>query len=298
VQKGDQTARDIRKETGNDNVHFVHCDVTDWQSQVNMFKEAVKLSPHGGIDCVVANAGIAGIEVLHDPAKNLDAAEPRKPNFKVIDVNLVGVLYTTYLALWWLQKNPRSKPCALDTDPRTNQRDRHILLVGSLASLGPIITQPLYGTAKHGVVGLFRSLRASAFIDGVRVNAIFPYFIETPIMPTPGRLLLAGGGMGKVEDVVDAASRLAADSSILGRGLAVGPKVKVKQQEDGEWVVVPKEAADGEERAIWEAYADDFEDTELFTRRLIRILNGVAGLKGWIGMVKDIYSAIRYGLFG
>ncbi|TID12829.1 NAD(P)-binding protein [Venturia nashicola] len=297
TKSGSQAAINLKKETGNDNIHFVHCDVTDWQSQAALFKEAARLSPHGGIDCVVANAGIAGKEPLHDLNKNLDVAEPEKPNLAVVNVNLVGVLYTTYLALWWLEKNPGSKPCSPETDPTTNKRDRHILLVGSIASLGPIVSQPLYGVSKHGVLGLFRTLRASAMLEGVRVNAIFPYFIETPILDAGARAVLAGGAIGKPEDVVDAASRLVADSSILGRGLCIGPKCKVKQQEDGEWVVVSKESA-GEERAIWEAYADDFEDTELFTQRLIKILNGVVGIKGWVGMLKDLFGALKYGIFG
>jgi NAD(P)-dependent dehydrogenase (short-subunit alcohol dehydrogenase family) len=297
VEKGDQTVREIRKETGNENIHFVHCDVSDWQSQVNLFKEAVKLSPHGGIDAVVANAGIAGIEPLHMPS-NLDASEPKKPNFKVLDVNLTGVLYTTHLALYWLQKNPGSKPCSVDTDPSKNQRDRHLLLVGSLASLEPILSQPLYGTAKHGVLGLFRSLRGSAFIDGVRVNMICPYFIETPLVPTVGRLLLAGSGIGKVEDVVDAATRLTADSSILGRALCIGPKTKVKQQEDGEWIVLPTNSTEGEEKAVWEAYGDDYEDVEVFTKNMVRILNTVSSIKGWAGWFSDVFGAIKYGIWG
>lgn len=53
VPKGEALCRDINKGlTGASKAHFVHCDVTDWQSQVNLFKAAVKLSPHGGIDCV------------------------------------------------------------------------------------------------------------------------------------------------------------------------------------------------------------------------------------------------------
>ena len=297
IQKGDQSVRRVIEETGNKNVHFVYCDVADWQSQVNLFKEAVRLSPHGGIDACIANAGIAGIEPLHLP-QNLSAAEPKKPNFKVIDVNLYGVLYTTQLALYWLQKNPDSKPCSPNVNPSKDKRDRHLLLVGSMASLAPIVSQPLYGTAKHGVLGLFRSLRASSFVDGVRVTAIFPYFIETPINPTPCRLLLAGGGIGKVEDVVEAATRLVADSRIVGRGLVVGPKVKVKQQENGEWVVLPKDSPEGEERAVWEAYADDFEDSEQFTQKILKVLNGVARVKGWAGWITDVIAAIRYGLFG
>jgi NAD(P)-dependent dehydrogenase (short-subunit alcohol dehydrogenase family) len=297
VEKGDKTIREIRKETGNKKVYFVHCDVTDWQSQVDLFKEAVKLSPHGGIDCVVANAGVAGIEPLQEPS-NLEAAEPKKPNFKIIDVNLTGVLYTTHLALYWLQRNPGSKPCSVDTDPSTNKRDRHILLVGSIASLGPIIAQPLYGASKHAVLGLFRALRASSFVDGVRVNMICPYFIETPILNAGARMVLAGAGVGKVEDVVDAATRLTADSSILGRALCIGPKTRVKQQEDGEWVVLPRHSTEGEEKAVWEANADDFEDVELFTRNLIRVLNGVTALKGWVGWFTDIIRAFKYGIFG
>jgi NAD(P)-dependent dehydrogenase (short-subunit alcohol dehydrogenase family) len=297
VQKGDASVRVIRKETGNENVHFVACDVTDWQQQVALFKESARLSPHGGIDVVVANAGIAGTEPLMMPG-NMEAAEPPKPNFKVIDVNVYGVLYTAQLAMYWLPKNPQSKPCSPNSDPATTTRDRCLLLVGSMASLGPIPTQPLYGTAKHAVLGLFRTMRASSFVDGVRVTMINPYFIETPIVPTIGRLLMAGGAIGKVEDVVDAASRLVADSRILGRALCIGPKVRVIQHEDGEFDVVPRSSAQGTDNAIWEVYADDFEDAEIFGSRMIGILKGAAALKGWAGMINDIVGAFKYALFG
>ena len=52
VQQGDSMCREINKELKGDNkVHFVQVDVRDWQSQVDMFREAVRLSPHGGLDC-------------------------------------------------------------------------------------------------------------------------------------------------------------------------------------------------------------------------------------------------------
>lgn len=297
VAKGSAAVLAIRKETRNDNVHFVACDVTDWQQQVNLFKEAARLSSHGGIDIVVANAGIGGIEPLMMP-ENLSAAEPKKPNFKVIDVNLTGVLYTAHLAMYWLPKNPGSKPCSVQSDPETQARDRCLLLVGSMASLGPIPSQPLYGTAKHAVLGLFRTMRASSFIDGIRVTMINPYFIETPIVPTPGRLLMAGGAIGKVEDVVDAASRLVADSRILGRALCIGPKVRVVQHDDGEFDVVARNSGLGMESAIWEVHADDYEDTEIFSARMIGILKGAAALKGWAGTIRDVLDAFKYMLFG
>ena len=56
---------DLRKTTGNRNHHYIHCDVTNWQSQVDFFKTAVKLSPSGGIDAVVANAGIVDNVMSH-----------------------------------------------------------------------------------------------------------------------------------------------------------------------------------------------------------------------------------------
>jgi NAD(P)-dependent dehydrogenase (short-subunit alcohol dehydrogenase family) len=215
----------------------------------------------------------------------------------VLNVNLTGVLYTTQLAMYHLQRNPNSVACSTSAAPSKYARDRHLLLVGSMASIAPIPTQPLYGASKHGVLGAFRALRASSFVDGVRVNMICPYFIETPIMPAGGRLILAGGGMGKVEDVVDAATRLCADSRIAGRALVIGPKVKMAQKEDGEWVVVRKEDA-GEEQAVWEAFADDFEDCELFLQRVVGILKGAAAVKGWAGWAKDIANAVKYGIFG
>lgn len=302
VNPAQTLVRDIRSSTGNDNVHFVYCDVTDWLSQVHFFKEAVRLSPHGGIDTVVANAGISGERDFERPV-GLDAAEPAKPNFKHYDVNLTGVLYTTHLALFWLPRNPNSNStlpraaAAATTDPSAQPRDRHILLMGSMASLSPIPTQVLYAVSKHGVLGLFRTLRSTAFVQGIRVNMLCPYFIETPIVSTPARLLLAGGGMGAVEDVVDAATRFVADSRIVGRALVVGPKMNITMDDKGEYQLAAKGGGGGasQQKAVWEAYAHDFEDSDLFSRGLLRLLNSVVRVRGWAGWVGDVVRAIRYG---
>lgn len=37
---------------------FIKCNVASWDAQVAMFKHAISASPNGGIDVVVANAGI------------------------------------------------------------------------------------------------------------------------------------------------------------------------------------------------------------------------------------------------
>ena len=298
VEKGDQLVREVRKETGNQHLHFIHCDVASWQSQVNLFKEAVRLSTHGGIDTVVANAGIGDTEMTFERPGDLDAAEPAPPSLKVIDVNLTGVLYTTHLALYHLARNPDSGPSSPSTNPAVTYRDRHLLLLGSMASICPISGQTLYGVAKHGVLGLFRCLRSSSFAHGVRVNILCPYFIDTPLLAANARAILAGAVLGKVEDVVDAGTRFAADPCIVGRALAVGPKLRVAQKDDGEWSLVQKNDIGGVEKAIWEIYADDFEDSDVFQRNMVRILNAATELRGWSGWAGDMAGAAWYAVRG
>lgn len=155
-EKGNALVEELRKESGSPHHHFVFCDVTNWQSQVDLFRTAIKLSPHGGIDAVVANAGITDVGTVLDEPRGLDVEEPPKPNFKTIDVNIIGVMYTTHLAMFWLPRNEKTNgisPTKLTHGP--NNRDRHILLIGSIASLCGIPHQPQYGTSKHAVLGLF-----------------------------------------------------------------------------------------------------------------------------------------------
>ena len=56
---GHPLVAELRQLSNSDHHHYVHCDVTDWQSQVDFFREVVRLSPHRGVDVVIANAGVA-----------------------------------------------------------------------------------------------------------------------------------------------------------------------------------------------------------------------------------------------
>jgi NAD(P)-dependent dehydrogenase (short-subunit alcohol dehydrogenase family) len=307
--RGEALVEDMRKSTGSQHHHYIHCDVTNWQSQVDLFHTAIKLSPSGGIDSVVANAGITdGLTPFDDP-KGLDADTPPKPNWKCFEVNMVGVMYTAHLAIYYLQRNPRSAKASPSQTPAGNTPDRHLLLLGSVASLAPIPGQIQYAISKHGVLGLFRSLRSTAFMNGIRVNMLCPYFIDTPIIPAVGRAILAGAAMGKPEDVVDAGTRFMADTRIVGRALAVGPKVKT----DDDWQLLPKTSEEGKEIAVWEVYAHDFEEvgkwtsnapslclvlivSDAFTARFVRLLNRVEIVRGWAGWFTDILKAVGYGI--
>ncbi|MCJ1304089.1 hypothetical protein MMC08_006901 [Hypocenomyce scalaris] len=296
VQKGEKLIEEVREETGNKNLHFVRCDVRDWQSQVVLFKKAVEVSPHKGIDTVVCNAGISDKKMKFENPKDLDAAEPPPPPLDVLDVNLTGVVYTAHLALFYLPRNPNSSPANPNCDPAQTSRDRHLILLGSVASLIHIPGQSLYGAAKHAVLGLYRCLRSSAFVHGVRVNLICPYFIDTPLLSAPARSILAGGTIGSVDSVVEAATRFAANPQIVGRALYVGPKFKVTQDESGDWNIAEKKGECGEEKAVWEIFVHDFEDSDTFQRNMVSILNRAAEIKGWSGYLGDMFGAFGYAI--
>lgn len=116
------------------------------------------------------------------------------------------------------------------------------------------------------------------------------------MVSTLGRVVLAGGSLGRPEDVVEAATRLVADPRVVGRALLVGPKLKVEQGTDGQWSLVEGKGAAGEKKAIWEIYAHDFEDSDIFMRRILGIMNRVVEIRGWTGWVKDLFAAFKYGM--
>lgn len=158
---------------------FVKCDVTSWEDQVSVFKVAKEKSPNGRIDVVIANAGIYGPDALDGELRfyrcrepilgpfadktaktaGLDAPEPTKPVTKLLDVNLIGVIYTAKLAGWYFNNQDAG--------------DRCLILVSSI--MGYIDTQgsSIYSAAKHGVRGLMTCLRRKGL---VRVNCLAPWY--------------------------------------------------------------------------------------------------------------------------
>lgn len=146
--QGRALVEEIRS-AGRGSALYIHCDVTNWQSQVDMFREAAKWSPHGTIDSVVCNAGITDrLDVPFFEPAGMNKEEPPKPAFKALEVNLMGVMYTTHLAMHWLPLNEKKGQTGYTPD-------RHILLIGSVASLLPIPILVEYSSSKHAVLGLF-----------------------------------------------------------------------------------------------------------------------------------------------
>ncbi|KAK0749246.1 hypothetical protein B0T18DRAFT_322818 [Schizothecium vesticola] len=252
--------------------HYQHCDVTVWADQLSLFRFAASATPTRRIDFVVAGAGIVDMANTFDlPVADFsrDDAPPPPPDLKVMNVNMTGVMYTTHLALFWLRRNGRRE----DETPR----DRHLLLISSIAGVAPLPGQTEYTASKHAVMGLFRALRGTSWRHGVRVNVICPYFVETALLGWKGMGMVAGAEVGRVEDVVEAATRLAADEGVVGRGLVVGPRG-----------VVGGEEGKGRQ-AVWEVYAHDYQRVEVFVWRYLAMLNALKRVRGWVGVVKDFW---------
>ncbi|MEA3133343.1 MAG: hypothetical protein QOG17_1189, partial [Gammaproteobacteria bacterium] len=92
-------------------------------------------------------------------------------------------------------------------------------------------SSPAYTASKHGVLGFTRALAAELGKDGVRVNAIGPGFIETPLNekvrasnPELAKTFIDHtplGRAGKPEDIVGPAIFLASDLSAYVTGSIV-----------------------------------------------------------------------------
>jgi hypothetical protein len=96
--------------------------------------------------------------------------------------------------------------------------------------------------------------------------------------------------MSKQEDVVEAATRLVADTNIRGRALAVGPKVRL--DEDGHLLALNSQQ--GEEVSSFEVLAHDLEEVEAFTARYVKILNAIEAGRGYYGWATDMIKAIMH----
>ncbi len=138
---------------------FVMADVSvpaDCERQV---KEAVKA--FGRLDIAVNNAGIGGpaAKVGEYPIEGWD---------KVIGINLSGVFYGMRYQIPAMLKNKKDGGSIIN-------------MASILAQVG-FANSSAYVAAKHGVVGLTQNAAIEYAKQGVRVNAVGPGFIRTPLL--------------------------------------------------------------------------------------------------------------------
>ena len=202
-----ETAKQIR-DAGGKAQHFV-LDVTDREACRAVAAEvAAKV---GKVSILVNNAGINRRNAFTAAA---DAVI--KDWQDIMAVNLNGVFNVTHAFL----------------DALRASKGR-IVNIGSIQSFMHVRTPNslAYTTSKHGVLGFTRALAAELGKDGVRVNAIGPGLIETPLnatvranSPELVKIFMDHtplGRTGKAEDIVGPAIFLASDLSAYVTGTIV-----------------------------------------------------------------------------
>ncbi|MEW6161609.1 MAG: SDR family NAD(P)-dependent oxidoreductase, partial [Verrucomicrobiota bacterium] len=141
------------------------------------------------IDLLVNNAGIT----VDQPVWQLDAAEWDR----VIDVHLKGAFLCAQAALGSMFEN----------------RDGHIINVASFAGRIGSRGQSNYAAAKAGLIGLTESLAKEAGSFNVRVNAILPGVMQTPMTASLSteqwKDFAAANALGRINDLCEVARFIA-----------------------------------------------------------------------------------------
>ena len=202
-----EAAEEIRKAGGK--VESFALDVTRRDDCVAVAKKIA--DSVGKVSILVNNAGIARRNGM------LGASEAVISDWEdIIAINLTGVFNVTHAFL----------------EPLRASKGR-IVNIGSIQSFVHLRTpsSPAYTASKHGVLGFTKALAAELGKDGVRVNAIGPGFIETPlnekVRATNPDLIKVFmdhtplGRAGKPEDIVGPAIFLASDLSAYVSGCIV-----------------------------------------------------------------------------
>jgi 3-oxoacyl-[acyl-carrier protein] reductase len=182
-------------------------DVTEAGINARLVAEAE--ARFGGLDIVVACAGITGMQSLDGHSDEFFDA--------MMAVNVTAVFRLMRDALPPLKRSPHGR----------------IILIGSVMSSFGEAGMAAYSASKHAVLGMTKSVAAEVGAFGITANCIQPGAIDTP-MTAPAFTAMpafkqhwiekaALGRLGQPEDIADVAAFLASDDArfMSGHGLFV-----------------------------------------------------------------------------
>ena len=157
---------------GGASIEFIQVDVTSKESQQALFDDVV--SRYGQVDTVLAAAGVSSSgyisgevsEVEADPEERLFHNRMLEDWEKVMAVNVTGVMLTNQMAI----KHMLAKGNA-----------GSIVNIASIAGRRPLPGASDYCVSKAAVIMLTQTVATEYSTSNIRVNAIGPGFIETPM---------------------------------------------------------------------------------------------------------------------
>ena len=189
---------ELLKELG-PNARFIKCDVSNEEEVKNLMNKTVEM--FGKLDILVANAGIGDADPLAD--------EPTETWHKILDINLTGVFLSNKYAIKKMMVN----------------KSGSIINMSSILGIVGNPVAPAYCACKAGVINLTRSAALAYSKDGIRVNAISPAYIKTPLIESiPEEELIPLHPIGRLGfdyEVAKAVTFLASDEASFITGVTL-----------------------------------------------------------------------------
>ncbi len=207
VKGGEETVQMIRRAGGE--AIFVKTDVSKFDEAERLVRTAVET--YGRLDCAHNNAGVEGVVAP-------TADYPEDEWDRVIAINLKGI---------WL---------CMKAEIHQMLTQHSGAIVNTASTLGQVGIQGIaaYVASKSGVVGLTKTAALDYATSGIRINAVMPGVIRTPMMARQmgDNAHLAEqqyislepiGRLGRPEEIAEAAVWLCSDraSFVLGHAMAV-----------------------------------------------------------------------------
>jgi NAD(P)-dependent dehydrogenase (short-subunit alcohol dehydrogenase family) len=204
VESGEETVAQIKAAGGE--ATFMRADVSQRADVEALIRQTVET--YGRLDCAHNNAGIEG-----DMAPTCDCTEANWD--RTIAINLKGV---------WL--------CMKYEIPQMLEQGGGVIVnTSSVAGLVGFVNLPAYVATKHGVAGLTRTAALEYAQQGIRVNAVCPGVIHTPMIDrivggdaeaeAQFTALEPVGRMGSPAEVAQAVVWLCSDAASFVTGIAM-----------------------------------------------------------------------------
>ncbi|MCY7358324.1 MAG: SDR family oxidoreductase [Rudanella sp.] len=196
--QGQQVADLVNAAGGN--ARFFKADVGDPAQCQQLVQETVRA--FGSLDIACNNAGIGG-------ELNLTADYSLEGWQQIININLNSVFFCLKYELEAMLRQGKG------------------VIVNMASILGQVGTpaSPGYVTAKHGMVGLTQTAAIEYASQGIRINAVGPGYIDTPLLSQLSpevRQQLIGlhpiGRLGKAEEVAELVIWLSSDKASFVTG--------------------------------------------------------------------------------